>query len=75
MMIGFDVAPVAPSARLAATRSGSTESSQSLVPQATSDSRGVMVRSLHRVQKGEWAVTAIVRPHFLMARPGGAAVS
>ena len=32
MMIGFEVAPVAPSARLRAISSGSTESSQSLVP-------------------------------------------
>ncbi len=40
MMIGFDVAPVAPSARFVFTKSGSTESSQSLVPVAISDCRG-----------------------------------
>ncbi len=48
MMIGLDVAPVAPKARLAATSLGSTESSHSLVPQATRDCSGVrsgMVRS------------------------------
>ena len=37
MMIGLEVAPVAPSGRLLATSSGSTESSQSLVPVAISD--------------------------------------
>src|SRR5262249_53214424 len=42
MMIGLDVAPVAPKARLRAISSGSTESSHSLVPQATSDCSGVM---------------------------------
>ena len=41
MMIGLDVAPVAPQARLAATSSGSTESSHSFVPQATRDCKGV----------------------------------
>ena len=45
MMIGFEVAPVAPSARLRAISSGSTESSQSLVPEATSDCSGVMAVS------------------------------
>ncbi len=43
MMIGFEVAPVAPLAAVSlATRSGSTESSHSLVPDATSDCSGVM---------------------------------
>ena len=42
MMMGLDVAPVAPLRGCVATSSGSTESSQSLVPQATSDSRGVI---------------------------------
>src|SRR5690349_24519897 len=37
MMIGLLVAPVAPSAMFLSTRSGSTESSQSLVPLATRD--------------------------------------
>ena len=41
-MIGFDVAPVAPNLRLAATRSGSMLSSQSFVPVAISDSSGVI---------------------------------
>ena len=43
MMMGLDVAPVAPSLRLRAISSGSTESSQSLVPAFTSDCSGVMV--------------------------------
>src|SRR5262249_55937667 len=43
MMIGLDVAPVAPSARLRATSSGSTESSQSFVPQAIRDWSGVVM--------------------------------
>src|SRR5262245_20337355 len=42
MMIGLLVAPVAPSARFAFTSSGSIESSQSLVPAATSDWSGVI---------------------------------
>ena len=40
MMIGFEVAPVAPSARFLATSSGSIESSQSLVPQAIRERSG-----------------------------------
>jgi hypothetical protein len=36
-MMGFEVAPVAPSARFLTTKSGSIESSQSLVPVAMSD--------------------------------------
>src|ERR1700760_856416 len=43
MMIGLDVAPVAPFARLVAISTGSTESSHSLVPHATRDWSGVMV--------------------------------
>src|SRR5436190_24379974 len=42
IMIGLDVAPLAPQARLRCTSSGSIESSHSFVPQATSDSSGVM---------------------------------
>ena len=42
MMIGLEVAPVAPLARFLAISSGSTESSHSLVPHATSDWSGVM---------------------------------
>src|SRR6188472_521947 len=44
-MIGFEVAPVAPSARFVFTKSGSTESSQSLVPVAISDCRGEVIAS------------------------------
>ena len=40
MMIGFDVAPVAPNARLLTTKSGSTESSQSFVPAWMMDESG-----------------------------------
>ena len=39
MMIGLEVAPVAPNSRLMATSLGSMESSQSFVPAATSDSQ------------------------------------
>src|SRR4029450_7039344 len=42
MMIGLLVAPVAPSARFALTSSGAIESSQRLVPEATSDWSGVI---------------------------------
>src|SRR5262249_6637891 len=42
-MIGLLVAPVAPSARLRLTSTGSTESSHSLVPHAISDSNGVVM--------------------------------
>src|SRR5262249_54994994 len=45
MMMGLDVAPVAPQARLRDTSVGSIESSHSLVPERTSDSNGVMVTS------------------------------
>src|SRR5690348_10886803 len=45
MMIGFEVAPVAPSARLVFTKSGSTESSQSLVPVAIRDCKGEVIAS------------------------------
>jgi hypothetical protein len=45
MMIGFDVAPVAPSLRLERTRSGSIESSQTFVPEAMSDWRDMGRRS------------------------------
>ena len=41
MMIGLEVAPVAPRARLRSTRSGSIESSHSLVPLAMSDCSGL----------------------------------
>ena len=44
-MIGLEVAPVAPRARLVRTRSGSTESSQSLVPEAMSDASGDVMAS------------------------------
>src|SRR5262249_31694424 len=37
MMMGLDVAPVAPSAMFLSTRSGSTESSHSFVPACTND--------------------------------------
>ena len=48
-MIGLEVAPVAPSARLRTTRSGSIESSQSLVPHAIRDLSGdAMVVCLQR---------------------------
>jgi hypothetical protein len=40
-MIGFEVAPVAPMARLAVTSRGSTESNQSFVPAAINDCKGV----------------------------------
>src|SRR2546421_330288 len=40
-MMGFEVAPVAPRARLLLTRSGSMESSHSLVPVATRDFRAL----------------------------------
>src|SRR5580704_9060347 len=43
MMIGFDVAPVAPKARLTLVKSGSTLSSHNLVPVAISDSKGVVI--------------------------------
>ena len=49
MMIGFEVAPVAPSARLVRTKSGSIESSQSFVPLATNDSKGVEMLATRRV--------------------------
>src|SRR5690348_11853683 len=42
MIIGLEVAPVAPQARFAFTSSGSTESSHNFVPQATSDCNGVI---------------------------------
>src|SRR5579883_951805 len=41
MMIGLEVAPVAPKARFVFTSVGSTESSHSFVPVATSDCNGV----------------------------------
>src|SRR5947209_5550468 len=46
MMIGLDVAPVAPQARLRATSSGSTESSQTLVPAEIRDCNGVVMMVL-----------------------------
>ncbi len=46
MMIGFDVAPVAPKARLRFTKSGSIESSQTLVPDAISVCKGVGIGQL-----------------------------
>lgn len=42
-MVGFDVAPVTPQARLRATASGSTESNHAFVPVAISDARGVVL--------------------------------
>src|SRR5215212_11451110 len=45
MIIGFDVAPVAPSARFVFTKSGSIESSQSLVPVAMRDCSGELIAS------------------------------
>src|SRR5579864_7542043 len=45
-MIGLEVAPLAPQARLRATSSGSTESSHSLVPQAMRDCNGVVMALL-----------------------------
>src|SRR5437899_178562 len=44
IIMGFEVAPVAPSARLRVTRSGSIESSHSLVPVAISDCSGVGIQ-------------------------------
>jgi hypothetical protein len=44
MMIGFEVAPVAPWDRFSLIRSGSTESSHNLVPVAASDCNEVMRR-------------------------------
>ena len=49
MMIGFEVAPVAPCDRFSLMRSGSTESSHSFVPDAASDCNGVMCISIERV--------------------------
>src|SRR5262245_62119244 len=67
MMIGFDVAPVAPKPRLRAISSGSTESSQSLVPEATRDCSGVMIRS-------GWVCRHFTKLHFdslpMRDRPG-----
>ena len=54
MMIGFDVAPVAPSARFLTTRSGSIESSQSLVPDAISDRSGELMWLLTLWWPGSW---------------------
>ncbi len=47
-MIGFDVAPVAPSARFSRTKSGSTESSHSLVPEAINDCSDELIASSFR---------------------------
>ena len=54
MMMGLEVAPVAPSARLLAIKSGSTESSQTLVPDAASDCSGVIGRDL---EYSPWGVS------------------
>ena len=48
MMIGLEVAPVAPQARLWATSSGSMESNHSFVPEAISDWSGMLMIFLRR---------------------------
>src|SRR5260370_12127901 len=50
IIIGFEVAPLAPRARLRCTRSGSIESSQSFVPDAMRERRGLVIAVLHRSQ-------------------------
>ena len=55
MMIGLEVAPVAPRARFVATASGSMESSHSLVPQAIRDRSGlvmIVISTLKEAQTG-----------------------
>ena len=42
-MIGFEVAPLAPRAKFLATKSGSMESSHSLVPLAIKDLSGELI--------------------------------
>src|SRR5262245_24058780 len=56
-IIGLDVAPVMPQPRLRTTSSGSTESSQTLVPVAINDCNGVMFFSRyegHRTASRGW---------------------
>src|SRR6516225_5164495 len=67
-MIGLEVAPLAPHGRLRATSSGSTESSQSLVPQATSDSSGVM--AVVPLIRGEDAVKMRRTKHLSLSYGG-----
>src|SRR5581483_1202869 len=79
-MIGLDVAPVAPQARLRATSSGSMESSHSFVPAAMSDCNGVSVllmgasvrvRARGGAARLHYSIYQIVQPPPRRAPAGG----
>ena len=55
-MMGFDVAPVAPRARLSRTKSGSMESSHNLVPDSIRDRKPVAM--VIAAPTREWNFTA-----------------
>src|SRR5579859_2281707 len=64
MMIGLDVAPEAPRARLRATSSGSTESSHSLVPLAIRLCSGVVMAHSCESCSGYLATSAAATQSF-----------